>query len=281
MAFDPIESSNDDGQPIALYTIAWGNDVWRYTSADRDIPRTELVDDVPTEVEYKAIAISDGGFRQGGSQQNDFTVTAPDTIEIAQYFLSTPPTGRITLTVRRVHVGDGDDEAPIYWIGQIGNIRRKGAATVEIIGRARGASNGQTGVRMSWGRRCPHFLYDGQCGVAKALFAVPVTITALTGNTITVSDPGHDQGWFDGGFFEWVATAAGTIDRRGIERSLSTTELVIFGTTDRLEVGMDITLYPGCDLLPTTCNDKFDNLPNYGGFEFLSSESPFNGDPVF
>jgi uncharacterized phage protein (TIGR02218 family) len=290
MAFSDKEISNEDGKPIALYTLRWGETFWRYTSADADVTRMEiLAGPDPEEVLYISKAVSDNGMVQGGSQENDFTMQIPADLPIVPLFRSTPVSDSIFMTVRRIHPGEAD--APIYWIGTVGNVRRLDLANAEVIGRTLTATFKRTGLRLAWTRGCPHMLYDGECKANKALFKSTTTIVAMTGNTIDVEFTGHedDPSWFAGGFIEWVVNEDGTIDRRGIEReSTSPTELadelqrlVIFGTTDRLEIGMEIDLYAGCDRSPVMCDEKFDNLPNYGGFQYLAGKTPFEGSPIF
>ena len=42
----------------------------------------------------------------------------------------------------------------------------------------------------------------------------------------------------------------------------------------------DVKLYPGCDHSRQTCNDKFDNLLNYGGFDFIPTKNPMGGSSI-
>jgi hypothetical protein len=42
----------------------------------------------------------------------------------------------------------------------------------------------------------------------------------------------------------------------------------------------EVTLYPGCDRLAATCSSKFNNIENYGGFDFAPSKGPFEGNSL-
>lgn len=278
MSNETREISNQDGQAIALYEIVFGDTVWRYTSADQDVPITVDVEGVPTDIVYTAIPISDDGMSQGGSSNNDITVTCVADIPLVDLFHSTPPSTEIWLTVRRMHEGEADTPL-IFWTGTVSNVKRKeDNASAEIIGQSLLASFGRAGLRLAWTRGCAHMIYDSECKVNKIDFAHNAVITALSGNSVTIDDAGgFAAGYFDGGMIEWEATAEGTIDRRGISASLSDTELVIYGTTYRLEVGMAVTLYPGCNLTTDHCKNKFDNLANYGGVKQMTGKNPFDG----
>ncbi len=270
------EISNQDGQPIALYEIVWGSTIWRYTSADTDQAIAALGAQA-----FVAIPISDDGMSQGGSTNNDISVTASVDIPLVDLFHSTPPSTEIWLTVRRMHEGEVDMPF-IFWIGTIGNVKRKeDNASCEIIGQSLLSSFARAGLRLAWTRGCPHMIYDSECKVDKADFGHTTTITALTGNTISIASAGgNPAGYFDGGMVEWEATVEGTIDRRGISASVDADTLTIYGTTYRLVVGMSVTLYPGCNLTTDHCKNKFDNLANYGGVKQMTGKNPFDGTAI-
>lgn len=276
MSYESQEISSQDGAPISFYEIQWGNTFWRYTSAGDE--QTITINGTPTV--FSPIAISDSGMVQGGSSNNDLTVTAPPNIPLADLFHSTPPSDEIKLTVRRAH--QGDPVAFIHWKGFIRNVKRnEGDASIQIIGLSILAMFESQGLRLAWTRGCPHILYDGECRVNPEDFAVETEIISMTGNSITVAGAGgNPAGWFTGGYIEWEANEDGTLDRRGIMASTTDTEFVLLGTTYRLEVGLTVRLYPGCDLTTQTCDEKFDNLPNYGGIEQMTGKNPFDGTAI-
>ncbi len=273
MSFNSNEISTQDGRPIALYLMEWGATIWAYTSADRNVTRNEIIAGVETEVEYQAIAVSDSGMVQGGSSQNDFTLDCPSNIPIVDLFRGTPPSESIWLTVRRQHFGD--DDAPIYWNGTVTNVKNLGPGSAQVLGKPLTASFKRTGLRLCWTRECPHFLYDNSCRVDPEDFRTDAEITALTGNTMTVDAVGAvaDQ-YFRGGYAEWARNEDGTIERRMIESQVGTV-ITMFGLTDGMTVGDAVALFPGCDRTPGTCQGRFNNLPNYGGFQFMPGQTPF------
>ena len=44
--------------------------------------------------------------------------------------------------------------------------------------------------------------------------------------------------------------------------------------------GLVIRIYPGCDRTKETCQSKFNNLNNYGGFPFIPLKNPFGGSSI-
>lgn len=277
--FSLYEIASFLGRPVCLYEFSWGDTRFLYTSADRIIEYGTNNDGSPAL--WLPLSISDSGFTQGSGAQ-DFVVTMPRSNPIVDLFRSTPPSTPIVLTCRRFHKDDPDGQASVYWIGTVGNVKGKDAVTAEVLGLPISNTIGRTGLRLCWEINCPHALYDEGCKADKDLFKTEAVITALTGTVITVDTLGDfPPERYAGGFLEWAATAEGTIDRRAIESFLGGTQLGLFGTTDRLVVGQAVTLYLGCDLTTTTCENVFNNLANYGGDEFMAKKSPFDGNPVF
>lgn len=284
MSFNDSEISNHDGRRIGLYHFRWGQQHWYYTSADKSIFFDDGVawpGQPAGDKEYLPITISDSGVQIGGTDGYDFEVTVPRNNEVAQLFRVTPPSGRVYLKVRRMH--DGEDDAPLFWSGTVGNVRPKSKAGAQIVCRSSMMGLKRTGLRLTIQRQCPHSLYDRQCQVPQEDHAYPYVIDEITANVVTLVTSGADQvaGFFDGGIVAWEVEP-GTIDQRMIETHTAPLVFTIFGRGDGLEVGMAITLYPGCDRTtgPNGCA-RFANIDNFGGHEYLPGKSPFDGTPVF
>lgn len=277
MTYSAVEISNDAGRPIALYEFRYGNTFWRYCTADED--KTVGVDDNGDPIVWAAHTISDGGVTQGGSDQNDLQLEVQSNNPVAALFRNTQPSGKVWLTVRRYHLGDPDSETPLLWSGTVVNSSVVDKATSTLICRSLGGTYDRNGLRLAWDRMCPHPLYGPGCYVDKEDHAYPRTIATLTGTSFTCTvheEP--EEGSFSGGFIEW-ARGDGSFDRRGIEQQTGN-DFLLLGTTDGLEVGTEVTIYPGCVRNTTNCK-LFGNLPNYGGFPHLPGKSPFDGSPVF
>lgn len=272
MSYDSTERSNNDGKPIALYEFKLGYNYWRYSADEVDTP-------YGTGIVYKSVVISDGGVTMSGDATNDdVTITMPSTEPVPSMFIGTPPSDTIYVYMRRMH--HGETEAPIVWVGEVVSSKRKDGLVSEVKCRTLTASFDRNGNRLTYGRQCPHALYDLNCRVNKALFAVTFQIQDLANGVVrSTSLSALPSGWFSNGFFEWD-TFPGVKDRRGIENH-SGAQFTVLGTLDGLEVGQYVTAYPGCPRTTAACVSKFNNLPNYGGFIHLPGKSPFDGDPVF
>lgn len=278
MAFDTFETSNDDGRPVSLYEFRHGNTYWRYCTNDEDLEGIGL-DENDDPADWIAKAISDEGVTQGGSDQNDLQIALPSNLEVPALFRAGKPTGKVWLSVRRYHLGDDVTETPLLWSGTVVNASLVDKATSQLSCRSLGGTYDRNGLRLAWDRMCPHPLYGVGCFVDKAEHAYPRTIATLTGTNFTcTAHTEPEEGSFTGGFVEW-ARDDGSFDRRGIELQ-DGNDFLVLGITAGLEIGMEVTIYPGCTRNTAACK-LFDNLPNYGGFPHLPGKSPFDGSPVF
>ncbi len=271
MSYDDYESSNYGGVPTTLYEFSLGTNVWRYSAAESDV--------YYAGEKFEAVPVDNSGEIQSGDTQNDdYTVTLPSRVPFAQLFISTPPSEPIYLIVREKH-RDSED-ALISGVFTISSVRRRDQITVEVVCKTLTASLNRNGLRLSFGRGCPHALYDRNCRVNPAAYGVSIQVQAMTGATVTSSSLALlPAGYLNGGYFEYLLMP-GVMERRAIE-SHSGDKFVVLGTTDGLIINNWVTVYPGCDRVTATCQNKFNNLANYGGFPHLPTKSPFDGDPVF
>lgn len=263
MSFNDFETSISAGQSARLYQFdRSARVVWRYTSADRVI-QFDGHDWLP-------MPISDDGMRMTGEASADtLRVMLPASVPVAQLFRSTPPSEEIFLTVRDYEVTAADAE--VCWVGSISSVIFPKSGEAELVCDSLSASMQRDGLRLRYERSCPHSVYDGSCGVAKALHATAVQVTQLTGTHIQFDVAGiPDISVFSYGAAEWQVD--GTAEMRGIEVATGA-QVELIGGTYGLAIGDTVTLYPGCDGLRTTCNDRFDNLLNHGGFSHMPGES--------
>lgn len=267
--------SSYDGAPITLYQFtrkskptSTGVEVitnWRYTSHDEDYEYGGFT--------WTAAAISDDGIRQNGDATADqLTFTMPVTLEVPQMFVGSPPSDTIFALILRTHHGETD--AFNGWNGSIGQVSRKSDLTVEIMCDTLSATLDRQGLRLSWMRGCPHDLYGFECRVNPLDFMETATLDGVNHVILQSSTfAGHDDGWWVGGFVEWIDTY-GHAERRGIISHTGDTVRVM-GGTEPLEAGATVFIFPGCFHNTTDCASRFSNLPNYGGHAYMVDVSPF------
>ncbi|WP_458321525.1 phage BR0599 family protein [Providencia sp. CRPN22473] len=272
MSFNVIETTNDSGRPVLLYEFRLLDKYWRYTSADSKITAAGSV--------WEPLGMTDDGVKQTGEAATDaLNLTMPNTSAVVGLFIGTPPGSPVFLTIRKLHLGDGD--AAVCYVGEVQSINQGSNPTVATVTVATlSATMDRNGLRLAWSRGCPHVLYDRQCRVIKDHFKVDATVLSVGAGTVTSNTyAGFPDGYFAGGFIEWNDPQYG-VERRGIESHTGDT-ITIFGTVDGLAGGFILKTYPGCPRTVTACNTIFNNLANYGGVPTMPDRSPFDGDPIF
>lgn len=281
MAFDTFENSNFDGVPVLLYEFSYGGDVWRYNSSDRNLTVGGLL--------YEACAISDDGFEQSGEATSEtLSITCPVSLEVVRRYRGTPPSSTVLVRRRELHYDDtgyiagGLASVPIMWQGELSGVREQDEATALITANMLTISFKRGGLRLSWQRGCPHFIYDSNCRLNKSTFAVAVAGT-INATKITVSTDlsGYAASYFDGGFVEWTDPDTGSVEMRGIELQEGPV-LNLLGTIDNIEgTSASFKIYPGCRRTIDYCKTVFNNHANYGGVPHLPGRSPFDGNPIY
>lgn len=267
MTFAAFDQSNAQARPVSLVRLVWGNSQWAYCNADRAITHDSVT--------YLPVPLVESDLTFGGREIPEFTLTVPADLPVVAMFRGTPPSTRVKLLIRHLHPDDPDQESVIRWSGPITNVRPLDNARAELVSRISGLR--RSGGRLTYGRGCKYALFGVGCGVAKAAYALPRTVTAVDGNLITLNAARPSEGWFTGGLLEWDADGFGTIESRTIEREMTATQVRLFGRGDGIAAGMAVTLYPGCARNPDPCQNKFNNLANYPGLDFMRGESPFDG----
>lgn len=271
MGYNERESSNYAGIPIYLFEFRLLTKYWRYTSADQAVSMLGEI--------WTSVAITDDGVKQSGDSMADaLKITMPTATDIVNMFIGTPPMNPIFITIRRYHFGD--TEAAVCYVGEVASINSASPVASIVTCNTLSASLERNGLRLAWARGCPHALYDGQCRVNKETHRLDAVLDGVGGDSITSPDFARfPADWFAGGFIEWADSLRG-IERRAIEAH-NGNRITIFGTVAGLAGGMSLKVYPGCARTTAACQNKFNNLDNYGGIPSMPDRSPFDGSPVF
>lgn len=266
-------------KPIELYEFSRqsGSNLvyWRYTS--HSAPVATAVD-----VVYQPLAIMHDDMKQSSDPtSSSLNVTMPYSSDFIQAFrgAGSVPSDSVYLTIFRTHDTDDGADRQAIWVGTVSSVRQTDNVTAELGCQTLSAQLQSSGLRLGWQRSCPHMLYDKRCKVDPNDFKLAGAVTGLTGNQAAVAEfNGHDAD-LEGGYCEWILTD-GSTERRGITNHSADT-ITIIGSFANLEVGTTLTAYFGCDRSGTACRDKFDNLPNFGGFTKITGTNIFNGEVVF
>lgn len=263
MTYDAYESSVEAGRPVELYHFSLGTRHYYYTSAEDTVVFGGNVY-LPRQIERTAARQADG------ERRHDLKITLPSDDPVCTPFIGIVPGQPLYLTILRFHRGDNNAEN--HWTGRVisATFKRRGAFC-ELNGMTSEAAFNRPIPRFKYQGLCNHVLYDGNCSVDKDSFKFTGTVTDVTGNTITIIGlSAQGAGWALGGYvsndeIDFRAVVGQTGDVLTLELPFSANVL-----------NTEVDVYAGCDHTLATCNSKFSNAVNYGGFAFVPALNPFN-----
>lgn len=265
------DTSVQDGMPIECYKFISPIGTFRYTSNPRQVTMGgEVYDPLPvtrTTIEVSSVIDT--------LSSMDFNLPADHDLVAAYCFEDAPESLRVE--ARRGHQGDDlSTEFTVEWVGEWTGASVSGMwATFKTGSVLQTKLNGNTSS-VYYQRICNHILFDVRCKVVRADFTKTTTVDVIQGQLITVDDDQDVNGYYNGG--DIVNTRTG--ERRSI---VSNTDNVIRSNSRfyDLIVGDTVELTPGCDHVRLQdCKNKYDNVVNYGGFDFVPTHNPFTDLPT-
>lgn len=248
-----------------------GSDVWTLTGTDQNQTyNSEL---------YIATAMKRGGYEQKNElSKANLDLSLPIDHELSVSLLTVYTEQIMSLTV----FSNIDGTVSTIWKGRLVSVKPSDTEltlTFESIF----TSLQRPGLRARFQKSCRHALYGRGCTLDPADFEVLGATTAFSGNTLTVTEAGtYANGYFIGGM---LAAPDGTlsyvINHVGTSITLQRTSYSLLTAWAETGAGMVVKLYPGCDHSRNTCNTKFGNLLNYGGFDWIPEKNPMGGSSVY
>lgn len=270
MTYATVESSVQTGRPVELYEFLDGSTAYRYTSADGDV--------VYGGNTYTAVPISRSAVEATSEVARlALNITCSRDVSILDLFSLMPPAEIVSVTVRRLHSGDG--EAITLWMGRILDVAIN-PDSAEIHCESVYTSLKRVGLRRLYQKNCPHVLFEGECALNRAAFSSSQNVVSVAGTMIELDSLGSfDWDYFSGGYLEWESTT-GYFQRRAI-RSRDTDSLIISFPLPGLAASDVVTIYPGCNHTLATCEAKFSNNLNFGGMPYWPTKNPFDGTIIY
>lgn len=265
MTYEASEYSSQDGQPVVLYRFANERGTFHYTS------RTEPVDyDSST---FEPQAITHGEVSSSGDMTKDqLSIELPRDNVVAQLLMLGEVDTPTTLTVFRGH----GEHFVVYWRGRVASSNASGAV-VSVECESVFTSMRRPGLRARYQRACRHNLYSPGCGVDREAVKVEGEATVVQGNAVVVpAAADFAAGYFVGGYIKIGDATRFIVDHAGAAITL----MRPLAALTAAELPVAITLYPGCDKSRETCNTKFSNLENFGGFPWIPLKNPFGGSSL-
>ncbi|HSD16777.1 MAG TPA: phage BR0599 family protein [Thermomonas sp.] len=269
MTSEARDASREDGEPIYFYVFMRQSLAWRYTSADRELAYAGN--------DYASSAITHTGIKSGGDSGGvSISISMPRTLDVVTNWFPWTPADVIMCSIFCQHAGETD--ALLIWSGRV--LQPKWTDTTltlvseELITITRGAAPAPRLQRSCW-KAC----YSADCGVDPEVHRVAGTITAIDGFTLTIAAAaGFPDGRLVNGVLEW-ARPDGLLMSRTIEIHAGSSVTIDYGDTS-LEIGLDVSLLPGCRQSWDDCDTYFDNAVNCGELSYIPTRNPHDGNPV-
>lgn len=264
------EQSNYGGEPVLLYEFRRGEMRSYYASSDRDIETS-----VGT---FTACAIKHSGLTYKGTPTTDtFEITVPVNVVPVSWFAYSPPSDTVYVVVRRFHWGQ--PVSAIVYIGLIVSVAIQPNDSATIKCQPVSITLKRGGLRMAWTRGCQHALYDQNCTVDREIYGRNCHVNSVLSNHFTTIETIPLDYFWPGGIVRWQV-APGTFEQRLIE-GIDAHEVYPYGQMDGYHSGMVVRLYPGCKRTSRWCDQFYDNMSNFGGYQYMPTRTPYDGDSVF
>ena len=117
---------------------------------------------------------------------------------------------------------------------------------------------------------CRHKLYDAGCTLLKATFTVSSTAAAGSTTMVINSALAQAAGYFDLGVVTFTSGVNSGLSRT-IKSFTGGASTLSFPLPSAPAIGDAFSIYPGCDKQSATCDTKFSNKVNFGGFPTIPS----------
>ena len=272
MTYSVFDKSSANGQPVELLEIQYGtaeNQVVRTTSGDRDV---EIAGK-----KYLAFTTSRDNFEDEGNpdDSNQLSIKVPRDHPFILAFDQGEFPGMVAVRIKRMHLNDPDLGTFNMWSGRLVGVSFE--PPWMVLGCEKIATSlSRTGCRIRYMRQCPHTLYMPRCWVDKQAHKTIAKVAAVSANKAQVTLTNilmPPAGYYVGGILELGGVSRFVIAQNGVTLTLSRPLLT-------LAVDAMVDVFPGCDRRAATCNSKFNNLDNYGGFDYIPPKGPFQGTSI-
>jgi hypothetical protein len=279
MTYALVEASDEGGKPFFLYEFNTPDTTYRFTSLSyQHTVNAELWSPYP--VKHSAVK------QTNEISKNTVKITMPLGNDLTDLFKGYVPDFIITANIYRGHEGETDTE--LYWKGRL-TTHDLSDKNISFSCDSVFTSLKRYGIRARYTRACRHTLYARGCNLDRNNFSYTSYIGQVTGLTMVIPNDEID-GFFTGGIMEFEDGSTRLItNQTGDVCTINYKSKYIDDTVQTVGYGLSygqvygakpITIYPGCDKTLVTCNNKFSNKLNNGGFKWIPTTNPMGGSSI-
>lgn len=267
MSYESLEESVSSSRPVECYKFigSHGRNYY-YTSANESVTLNGE--------RYNPIAVTRSRVKTATNEDSDVTLDLEipfDTEVCLDYaYAQVPP--KLELEVYRKQAGGASSDYVLYWNGIVRGFDVRGRMASIVVPSMSSVALSTTIPNAYYQAPCNHILYNERCGVSAAANKVDRTITGNDRLVINISASAGTDGDFKAG--EIVNNRS--LERRLILDNVGASVTIGFPFFD-IRPGDPVSLYRGCDHTFSTCQAKFGNIINFGGFPHVPADNPFEG----
>lgn len=269
MTFEAYEESTETGQPVELYDIRIGAEVFLYTNNQLPITVSSLT--------YTPLAISRAklSLSAEGHSADRLEIRMPGDNAFVRKFVTIVPGKRAILILRRIHRIDAGLEVIVQYKGAVQSVSFSENADIASLQIAPlTAAKSRQMPRLTYQSLCGHMLYDERCKISDTdpAFEKFLIVEAVTaGGLVLQLDGANTFGFADffvNGFVEYLGDFRLITAQAGELCTL----LLPFNTSP---LGIVVRCLAGCKHRGGDCKNKFDNYINFGGFPMIPTKNIF------
>lgn len=259
---------------IDLFRIVSGSVVWTVTSSDK----IQSYDAGSGVEAYSPVAMQRGEVVQKNEiSKSSLSIDIPIDHGLSIELLTSFSEQIITISV----FTDRNGSVTTSWKGRLSSFQPDDSM-MSLTFESIFTSLRRTGLRATFQKNCRHSLYGRGCNLIPSSFEATGTLNAIMGTTLTVPEAASQpNGYYTGGM---VAAPDGSlsfiVNHSGNQLVLQRVGNSLASAFASNGVGLSISIHPGCDHSRLTCNSKFNNLLNYGGFDFIPDLNPMGGSSI-
>lgn len=248
--------------PVELYTITMGATIWRHCNA----VDTTLVVSSNT---FTGAAITRGDITD---TREETTIKLPGSHAFPQMYKSIAPSTPVSVLVQWLNRNDNPGSLRVQYKGWVKSVKftQDGQiAELYLESIISGLEEEICDETFCVGCQVP--LYGTKCGLNKDDHDYSGTVSAVTGNVITVtgvSSAPRDGTWALPGMVLFGSDWRQVFAQDGDNLTLS---LPFYADP----LGETVIVYRGCDHTITACEDDFNNIVNYRGFPYVPKQNVF------
>ena len=262
---------------LDFYEVITTNTTWRFNGSDQE----EFLTQNMVDYYYPGLSVKRTQIQTTiQTEKSNVEIQIPVSYDLSQFILNAPFNEIMSLNIYTKRGGT----TFIAWKGRLSNWK-PASGFLTLTFESVFTSLRRPGLRPTFQRSCRHALYgETGCKVDPVSVEETLALQSIVDLTLGFLDlSSYAADYFVGGYLETPLGARSYI----VGQSNTDNTVMIQRSSDSLTeefantgVGLLLNLYPGCNYSRDHCLNKFSNLDNYGGFDWIPFKNPTGGSSI-